>query len=56
VEEAADRVAGSVAVALAAAAGGASILRVHDVAETVQALRMWQACAEGSVSHVPEAA
>jgi dihydropteroate synthase len=52
VEEAADRVA----VALAAAAGGASILRVHDVAETVQALRMWQACAEGSVSHVPEAA
>ncbi len=47
VERPADRLAGSVAVALAAAAAGASILRVHDVAETVQALRMWRACAEG---------
>lgn len=51
----ADRVAGSVAVALAAAAAGASILRVHDVAETVQALRMWQACADGAVSQPAEA-
>jgi dihydropteroate synthase len=33
----------SLAAALFAAAQGASILRVHDVAETVQALRMWQA-------------
>ncbi|WBV41902.1 dihydropteroate synthase [Pseudoroseomonas cervicalis] len=47
VEAPADRLAGSVAVALAAAAAGASLLRVHDVAETVQALRMWRACAEG---------
>ncbi|EFH10171.1 dihydropteroate synthase [Teichococcus cervicalis] len=47
VEAPADRLAGSVAVALAAAAAGASILRVHDVAETVQGLRMWRACAEG---------
>lgn len=47
VERPADRLAGSVAVALAAAAAGASILRVHDVAETVQGLRMWRACAEG---------
>ncbi|MBI0435116.1 dihydropteroate synthase [Roseomonas sp. KE0001] len=43
----AGRQAGSLAVALAAAAAGATILRVHDVAETAQALRMWRACAEG---------
>ena len=29
--------------ALAAIARGASVVRVHDVAETVQALRVWQA-------------
>jgi dihydropteroate synthase len=46
--EAARRVAGSVAAALAAAARGAAILRVHDVAETVQALRVWRACAAGA--------
>jgi dihydropteroate synthase len=34
----ADRLGGSLALALAAARGGASILRVHDVRETVQAL------------------
>lgn len=37
------RMAGSVAVALACAGQGAQILRVHDVAETVQALRLWRA-------------
>jgi dihydropteroate synthase len=37
------RLAGSLAAALFAAARGARILRVHDVAETVQALRMWEA-------------
>lgn len=37
------RVAGSVAVALAGVAQGAQMLRVHDVAETRQALRLWQA-------------
>lgn len=42
--EAADRrVAGSVAAALWAAAHGARILRVHDVAETRQALAIWAA-------------
>jgi len=40
-----DRVAGSVAVALQAAAQGAHILRVHDVVETAQALALWQALA-----------
>jgi len=33
----------SVALALTAAQNGASILRVHDVAATVQAVRMWEA-------------
>jgi dihydropteroate synthase len=37
------RLAGSLAGALAAVALGAKILRVHDVAETVDALKVWQA-------------
>lgn len=45
--EAADRMAGSVAVALNAVAQGVQIVRVHDVLETVQALALWQAV-EGS--------
>ncbi len=45
---AADRRApGSIAVALAAAAQGVQILRVHDIAETAQALRLWQAVTTG---------
>jgi len=46
-EEAGRRVPGSIAAALAGAARGASVLRVHDVAETVQALAVWRACAAG---------
>jgi len=38
---------GSYAVALAAAAQGAQILRVHDVAGTRQALSVWQASVDG---------
>ena len=38
-----NRLAGSLAAALAATAQGAQILRVHDVAETVDALAVWQA-------------
>ena len=37
------RMPGSVAVALAGVAQGAQVLRVHDVAETRQALRLWLA-------------
>jgi dihydropteroate synthase len=37
------RLGGSLAAGLAAVARGARILRVHDVAETVQALRLWHA-------------
>ena len=47
---AARRVGGSVAAALAGARAGARILRVHDVAETAQALAVWRAIegAEGA--------
>jgi dihydropteroate synthase len=38
-----ERVAASVAAALAAVQRGAMIVRVHDVAETVDALKVWQA-------------
>jgi dihydropteroate synthase len=38
-----DRLPGSLAAALAAVAHGADILRVHDVAATVQALKVWAA-------------
>lgn len=37
------RAAGSVAAALAAVSRGAKIVRVHDVAATVQALKVWRA-------------
>lgn len=37
------RMAGSLGGALAAVAQGAAIVRVHDVAETVDALKVWQA-------------
>ncbi|HVE50590.1 MAG TPA: dihydropteroate synthase [Casimicrobiaceae bacterium] len=38
-----ERVTASVAAALAAVARGASIVRVHDVRDTVDALKVWQA-------------
>ena len=41
------RLAASVAAALAAVARGASMVRVHDVAATVDALRVWQAAQTG---------
>jgi dihydropteroate synthase len=45
-----ERVAGSIAGALAGVARGAKIVRVHDVAATVDALKVWNA-AEFGVSH-----
>jgi dihydropteroate synthase len=45
-----ERLAGSLAAALAAVARGAAVVRVHDVAETVDALNVWRAVHEG----VPE--
>ncbi|BAN69394.1 dihydropteroate synthase [endosymbiont of unidentified scaly snail isolate Monju] len=41
-----DRLAGSLAMALLALEGGARILRVHDVAETRDVLRVWTAVRE----------
>lgn len=41
-----DPLAGTLGVSLAAAAAGAQVLRVHDVAETVQALTLFGLCTE----------
>jgi dihydropteroate synthase len=38
-----DRQAASVAAALVAVQRGAAVVRVHDVAATVDAIRVWQA-------------
>ncbi len=45
--DAGDRLGGSLAAALAGAERGASMLRVHDVRETVQALTVWEAISAG---------
>lgn len=47
VPEMTDRAPGSVAVALEAIAQGVQVVRVHDVSETRQALRLWQAVTTG---------
>lgn len=47
-----DRAPGSIAVALAAVAQGVQFLRVHDVAETRQALRLWRAVAAGQADGI----
>ena len=44
-----DRVAGSIAGALAAANRGAAIIRVHDVAQTADALKVWAATEQGEI-------
>ena len=44
-----DRLAASVAAALAAVQRGASVLRVHDVAATVDALKVWRSAASGRI-------
>lgn len=45
-----ERLAASVAAALAAASRGASVLRVHDVAATVDALKVWRAADSGRLT------
>lgn len=47
------RLAGSLAAGLAALQRGASILRVHDVAETCQAIAVWQAISGGWLGAAP---
>ncbi|MDO4695022.1 MAG: dihydropteroate synthase, partial [Eikenella sp.] len=49
--DAAARVHGSVAAALAAAARGAAVLRVHDVKATADALKVWQAVGVTAAEH-----
>ena len=44
---AADRVPGSLAVALAGVAQGVQMLRVHDVPQTAAALKLWRAATQG---------
>ena len=44
------RLGGSIAAALAGVAAGAAAVRVHDVRETVQAVRVWQALAAARTS------
>lgn len=46
-EEARNRAPGSIAVALAGVAQGVQLLRVHDVGETAEALRLWRAATSG---------
>lgn len=48
-----DRVAASIAAALAAATHGARLLRVHDVAATVDALKVWESAGLGDVGGRP---
>jgi dihydropteroate synthase len=48
VEDPKKRVPGSIAAALSSVAQGVQILRVHDVADTVQAVRLWQAVMRGT--------
>ncbi len=44
------RLGGSVALALKAAGQGAQMVRVHDVAETVQALRVWRGLRDAALA------
>jgi len=48
VDGAKDRVSGSLACAIAGAAAGVQIMRVHDVKETKQAIEVWRACVAGT--------
>jgi dihydropteroate synthase len=48
------RLGGSLAAALFAVLGGASILRVHDVHDTVQALRVWRTLFEPGTVPLPQ--
>ena len=45
-----ERLAGSLALALHGAACGVQVLRVHDVAETVQALRVWRGLRDAALT------
>ena len=44
------RLAGSLALALKAAEQGAQLIRIHDVPETVQALRIWRGLRDAALT------
>ncbi|MFT3730143.1 MAG: dihydropteroate synthase [Hyphomicrobium sp.] len=48
VDDAKERVPGSLACAIAGVAAGVQIVRVHDVKETKQAIEVWRACSAGT--------
>ena len=50
-----DRIGGSLAIALHAVCQGANLVRVHDVAETRQALRVWAALGQSMAEPVLDA-
>jgi len=47
-----ERLGGSIALALAGAAAGVQMLRVHDVAESVQAVRVWRGMRDQALATV----
>lgn len=51
VEQASARLGGSLGAALAAVQGGADVIRVHDVPETVQAITVYRASLRGQPDH-----
>jgi dihydropteroate synthase len=48
VDDAKERVSGSLASAIAGVAAGVQIIRAHDVKETKQAIEVWRACTAGT--------
>jgi dihydropteroate synthase len=48
VDDAKERVSGSLACAVAGISAGVQIIRAHDVRETKQAIEVWRACAAGT--------
>jgi dihydropteroate synthase len=48
VDDAKERVSGSLACAVAGISAGVQIIRAHDVKETKQAIEVWRACAAGT--------
>jgi dihydropteroate synthase len=50
---ASERLGGSVALGLEAVKAGANMLRVHDVPETVQAVRVWRGLRDAALSAAP---
>jgi dihydropteroate synthase len=48
--EAADRLGGSIFLAVKAVEQGAHIVRVHDAAETIQAIRVWRGLRDAALT------